>query len=322
MTQTPGPETARPDGPTLEYAAAPQRRGAGGAWSVVGLGLSLAGAAYVACLAAQVWWYVHDGMPVEVVLNAQWFLFPVLGAGVSLVGLWQGRWRRLAGCGAALAAASVVTLFLMAGRWGGTPRPPRPAPGPPAPGQHPDAMTTATTQPPIPLAYEGGVSRERLPDGSLRLTVVTRRSRALMALSAAGGLAFCVAAVSYLLGSQVVPYRWVLFGFLGLPLCLGTLLAVLLTPKQQTHVVEAGPAGLRIQTTVSGDRVDRSHPRAEIISVRVVGSSIQIRTARDFYQAITFGDRKVLKHVATTINAELNAEPNAGPKVGPSFDRT
>jgi hypothetical protein len=170
-------------------------------------------------------------------------------------------------------------------------------------------VTPSPASPPIPLAYEGGVSRERLPDGSLRLTVVTRRSRALMALSAAGGLAFCVAAVSYLLGSQVVPYRWVLFGFLGLPMCLGTLLAILLTPKQQTHVVEAGAAGLRIQTTIAGDRVDRFHPRAEIISVRVLGSSIQVRTARDFYQAITFGEHKMLSEVAAAINRELDARP-------------
>lgn len=133
MTQTPGPETSRPDGPTLDYAALPQRGGAGGAWSVVGLGLALAGAAYVAYLAAQVWSYVRDGMPGEVVLNARWFLFPVLGAGVSLVGLWQGRWRRLAACGVALAAASVVTLLLMAGRWEGAPIPQRRAPGPPVP---------------------------------------------------------------------------------------------------------------------------------------------------------------------------------------------
>ena len=167
-------------------------------------------------------------------------------------------------------------------------------------------MTTATTPPPIPLAYEGGVSRERLPDGSLRITVATGRSRALMAISAAGGLAFAVATVSYLLGSQVVPYRWVLFGFLGVPLCLGTLLATLLTPKQQTHVVEAGPAGLRVQTTIAGDRVDRFHPRAEILSVSVTGAAIEIRTTRDFYQSIAFGDRKVLKDVAAAINRELS----------------
>ena len=166
-------------------------------------------------------------------------------------------------------------------------------------------MIPAATPTPIPLTYEGGLSRERLPDGSLRITVVTRRSRLLAYVSAAAGLAVVAAALACLLPPGGVPSRWVYFGFLGLPLCLGTLLVTLITPKQQTHVLEAGPAGLRVQTTITGDRVDRFHPRAEILSIRVVGSAIEVRTTRDFYQAIVFGDRKVLKEVAATVNREL-----------------
>ena len=114
-----GPPTIPPaKSPSLEYATVHNGSGGGGAWSVVGFGLSLAGFCYVGWIVAQVWWHVNRGIPVEVILNAQWFVLPALGAGVSLVGLWRGRRRGLAACGMALAAASVATLLLMAGRWG------------------------------------------------------------------------------------------------------------------------------------------------------------------------------------------------------------
>jgi hypothetical protein len=93
--------------------------------------LALAGFGYVCWLAAQVWWYVRKGTPVSVYLNPQWFLLPVLGAGVSLVGWWHGRRRGMAACGIVLAAASVVTLLLLSGRWGYSV--PAPRRSPPAP---------------------------------------------------------------------------------------------------------------------------------------------------------------------------------------------
>jgi hypothetical protein len=107
----------RPEGATLEYAAAPPHGAGGGAWSVVGLGLSLAGFGYVAWIAAQLWWYLRKGYPVTVFLNWEWFVLPALGAGVSLVGLWRARRRGTAACGLTLAVVSVVMLLLMAGRW-------------------------------------------------------------------------------------------------------------------------------------------------------------------------------------------------------------
>ena len=114
-----GDQTTTPrDGPTLEYAAVPGRGGGGGAWSIVGFGLALAGFCYVGWIAGRVWWYVNKGMPVEVILNREWFVLPVLGAGVSLVGVWRGRRRWVAACGILLGIVSVVTLFLLAGRWG------------------------------------------------------------------------------------------------------------------------------------------------------------------------------------------------------------
>ena len=182
-------------------------------------------------------------------------------------------------------------------------------------------MTPTATPPPIPLAYEGGVSRERLPDGSLRFTIVTGRSRLLVGITAGAGLCVAAAAVAFVLRPGAVPFRWVYMGFAALPLCLFGIIVTLMTPKQQTHVLEAGPAGLRVQTTVSGDRVDRFHPRDEIVSVKAVGMAINIKTTRDFYQSVPFGDRKVLKDVAAAINAELNAQ-HSGPNPGPSPERT
>ena len=179
-----------------------------------------------------------------------------------------------------------------------------------------DIRAAASAPGPIRLTYESGVSRERLPDGSLRITVVTGRSQALVVITACAGIAVLAAAAAYLFGVSFVPPRWAYLGFAALPLCLVGLVLTLLTPKRQRHAVEVGPAGLRVQTTVSGDRVDRFHPRPEILSVRAVGASIQIRTTRDFYQSITFGNRKVLAAMAVTINKELNDRPDDHP-MGP-----
>ena len=100
---------------TLEYAK-PAARARATTWSGVGLGLALAGAAHVGWIAFQVWRAVSRSIPVLVTPDAAWFLFPVLGTGVSAVGLWRGgRW--LGGSGILLGAASVATLLLLKGRW-------------------------------------------------------------------------------------------------------------------------------------------------------------------------------------------------------------
>ena len=99
----------------LEYAPASPR--GGGAWSIVALGLALAGLGYAGWIVGQVWWHVSRGTPVEVVLNWEWFVLPVLAAGVSVSGWWLGRRRWMATCAILLSSVSAVTLLLLRGRW-------------------------------------------------------------------------------------------------------------------------------------------------------------------------------------------------------------
>ena len=110
------PGITTPNGPALEYEPVGRTRG-GGAWSIVAFGLALAGFGYVGWIAAQVWWYARDGMPVEVILNREWFVLPVLGAGAGAVGLWRGRRRWAAALALLLSCVSVFGLVLLKGRW-------------------------------------------------------------------------------------------------------------------------------------------------------------------------------------------------------------
>jgi len=106
------------ESPTLEYEAPPDsgnRRG--GAWSLVALGLALAGTGYAGWIAAQVGWYRSKGIHVIVFLNWDWFVLPVLGMGVGAVALHRGRRRGMAACAIVLGCVTIGGLLLLKGRW-------------------------------------------------------------------------------------------------------------------------------------------------------------------------------------------------------------
>ena len=168
-------------------------------------------------------------------------------------------------------------------------------------------MSTRDGPPSILLTYEPRLSRERLADGALRITVVTSPSRTLMILSAAAGAAVVLAVVAFLLGPQTVPIKFLVYGVAALPLCIGSLLATLMAPRR-THVLEVSAAGLRVQTTITGDPVNRFHPAGEILSVRHLGMGLEIRTTKDAYTGVAFADGRLLDEVAATINRELRGE--------------
>lgn len=159
---------------------------------------------------------------------------------------------------------------------------------------------------PIALTYEAGLSRERLPDGGLRMTIVTGRSGALKVISACAGAAVVLSALAWLVGPRFVPVRWAWLGFAAAPLCLAGLVVTLITPRRQTHVVEVSPAGLRIQTTIAGDPVRRAHARGEVLAVSAVPMGLEVRTTKDRYVCLSFADAAVAREVAAAIRAELN----------------
>jgi hypothetical protein len=164
-------------------------------------------------------------------------------------------------------------------------------------------MAPDTPATPIPLTYEAGLARERLPDGTLRMTIVTERAGAAAILSGAGVIAMFFVAFLCLGWYRYLPERLLIMVFVGAPVGIGAMLITLTLPRRQTHVVEVSPAGLRLETSIGGDPVRRFHPRDEILAVRGT-SALEIHTKRDAYSCMS-ARADVVKIVVATIHEEL-----------------
>lgn len=125
------------------------------------------------------------------------------------------------------------------------------------------------------LQYEAAtLTRERLEDGTLRLTVVSHRGRFVRDYMLGLLLVATIAGLGYIFGPPRLQMRILIFSGWCLGLMVLFFLVLLMQPRSYTSVFEAGPFGIRVQTVVAGDPVRKSFARAEIRSIRTDGPLI------------------------------------------------
>jgi hypothetical protein len=151
---------------------------------------------------------------------------------------------------------------------------------------------------------------ERLAGGTLRLTVVVPRSemikRALMQLGLGILASVACVAVWYFTGSlKAGVVGWVL----GPPLILlgGFMLwRQFRGPSVQTHIIEANPGGLTIQSMIRGKPIHRYHPRSDLPRVEATGPALSVYTTGGGYSCLALVKAKHLKVIAEKVTRELN----------------
>ena len=150
----------------------------------------------------------------------------------------------------------------------------------------------------------------RLADGTLRLTIVHDRRRGTKWLGGMSAACLLLAVGMVVMWTYTGSVKALVLGAAFLPLAslLCGLLAILQLrgPRHQTHVVEAGPAGLVIQTMLMGSPITHRHARAEVVAVVASDMALEVRTTkRGAYSCMAFLKPKHIKAIADHLNREL-----------------
>jgi hypothetical protein len=169
------------------------------------------------------------------------------------------------------------------------------------------------------LAYEMPNSRERLDDGSVRITVLSKRGGPFQYAMIMVPVLAAVALALYMTAPRMAVRDKVLF-VVGLG-CFGWLMLVLITrlqPRQYTSVFEVGTFGIQVDTLVAGDRIRRTFPLSDITALGSNGSQLIIASRGEEHPYLGFEPGVVLEEVAEALReAVLHAAKSEAPLAFP-----
>ena len=157
------------------------------------------------------------------------------------------------------------------------------------------------------LRYETGFNEKRLTDGTRRWVIVTDRRRKYTTLGTMVSVGLAVIFFSAVLIGHGPP-RIILVCFIVAPAIAGCLIALCLRARYRTDVIEVKAKGLRIQSSIMGDQVDRFHSREDIVYVARNTIGMEVATVQDLYTCLEFADRAKLAYILKELRDELKLE--------------